>query len=99
MKKIEILVGHCLKAGTDVYEGDRLEVPKDLTQDHADALVRKRWARWIAAEPEQPKPEPPPVEKAESATVKHGDPEIETRDPETQGPLSRGRGRRKSGGR
>ena len=73
---IEITTGHCLGGvGNDVYPGQVLVAPKDLSIADARKKVRMGYARVI---PNAPEPRP--------TTVTHQDPVLESRDPETETP-------------
>jgi hypothetical protein len=73
---IEITTGHCLGGvGNDVYPGQVLVAPKDLSIADARKKVRMGYARVI---PNAPEPKP--------ATVTHQDPALESRDPDTEAP-------------
>jgi hypothetical protein len=89
---IEITTGHCLGGvGNDVYPGQLLVAPKDLSIADAWKKVRQGYARIVpnAVEsgpaPESSPPGPPPVT--------HGDPVVADRDPEFQAPDAARRGR------
>lgn len=75
--EIEITVGHCIGDGKlgDVYPGDRLTAPKQLSLSEARAKVRDRLAKLIDERLPGPR-----VEQAAPA-VESRDPIIEHRDP------------------
>jgi len=92
---IEITTGHCLGGeGNDVYPGQILVAPRDLSIADARKKVRMGYARVIPNAPD-PKTE----EKAGPAVVAHADPEVESRDPVTEPPKSTHRRRPRTGGR
>jgi hypothetical protein len=73
---IEITTGHCLGGeGNDVYPGQVLETPKDLSIADAMKKVRMGYARIVPNAPEPEEPSAP-------ASISHSDPAIESRDPE-----------------
>jgi len=96
---IEITTGHCLGGvGNDVYPGQVLVAPRDLSIADARKKVRMGYARIV---PNAPKPEPETKEMeelAEPAVVTHQDPALESRDPDMDAPTGR-RGRSRAGGR
>ena len=78
---IEITTGHCLGGeGNDVYPGQVLEAPKDLSIADALKKVRMGYARMI---PNAPAP----------ATIVNQDPVIDSRDPVTEPTEAKGRSR------
>jgi hypothetical protein len=80
---IEITTGHCLGGvGNDVYTGQVLVAPKDLSIADARKKVRMGYARVVpnAPEPESDK------KKSGATVVTHQDPAIESRDPDTEAP-------------
>jgi hypothetical protein len=92
---IEITTGHCLGGvGNDVYPGQVLVAPKDLSIAEARKKVRMGYARIVpnAREPEEIQ------EPAGPAVVTHQDPALESRDPDMDAPTGR-RGRSRAGGR
>ena len=94
---IEITTGHCLGGeGNDVYPGQVLVAPRDLSIADARKKVRMGYARVIPGEPE---PAHEPEEDAGPAVVAHADPDVESRDPVTKPPKSTRRRRSKTGGR
>ena len=94
---IEITTGHCLGGeGNDVYAGQVLVAPKDLSIADARKKVRMGYARVI---PNAPEPGSETKEEEAPAVVAHADPEVETRDPVTKPPKSTRRRRPKTGGR
>ena len=94
---IEITTGHCLGGeGNDVYPGQVLVAPKDLSIADARKKVRMGYARVI---PNAPEPGPETEEDAGPAAVAHADPDVESRDPVTKPPKSTRRRRPKTGGR
>jgi len=88
---IEITTGHCLGGeSNDVYPGDILEAPKDLSIADAMKKVRLGYARIIPNTPE------PVVESHDTSgptTITHQDPAIESRDPVTESPEGARKGR------
>ena len=91
---IEVTTGHCLGGeGNDVYPGQILVAPRDLSHSEALKKVRMGYARVI-----QSRPEAGPVAAAAAglAEVRHADPAPEDRDP--LAPEGR-RGRPRAGGR
>ena len=87
---IEITTGHCLGGeGNDVYPGQVLVAPKDISIADARKKVRMGYARVVSNAPE---PEPDAEEESGPAVVTHQDPAVETRDPVTDAPSGR-RGR------
>ena len=88
---IEITTGHCLGGvGNDVYPGEVLVAPKDLSIAEARKKVRMGYARIVSnAATEEP---------AGTAVVTHQDPAVESRDPDMDAPTGR-RGRSRAGGR
>ena len=94
---IEITTGHCLGGeGNDVYPGQVLVAPKDLSIADARKKVRMGYARVI---PNTPEPVPETEESYGPAIVTHQDPDAESRDPVTEPPRSPRRGRSRAGGR
>ena len=94
---IEITTGHCLGGeGNDVYPGQVLVAPKDLSIADARKKVRMGYARVI---PNAPEPGLESEEDTGAAVVAHADPEVESRDPVTKSPKSTRRRRSKTGGR
>jgi len=80
---IEITTGHCLGGeDNDVYPGQILVAPKDLSIADARKKVRMGYASVI---PNAPEPEPD-KKKSGAAIVTHQDPALETRDPDTEAP-------------
>ncbi len=77
---IEITTGHCLGGvGNDVYPGQVLVAPKDLSIADAWKKVRQDYARIVPNVAESgPDPESAPPGPA---PVTHGDPVIADRDP------------------
>ena len=83
---IEITTGHCLGGvGNDVYPGDVLEAPRDLSIEEARKKVRLGYARVIETNESAP-------------TIVTQNPVVESRDPEIETPIRR-RGRPRAGGR
>ena len=78
---IEITAGHCLGGvGNDVYPGQVLVAPRDLSIADAWKKIRMGYARIL---PNAPEPgSGPPQEAPGPAPVTHGDPVIASRDPE-----------------
>jgi len=75
--EIEITQGHCVGGDLgDVYPGDRLRAPAQLTIAEARAKVRDRLARLIDERLPAAAPAAPAAEVVETR-----DPAIETRDP------------------
>lgn len=69
--RIQILVGHCLGGeGRDVYPGDVLSAPGDISPEAAELKVRRGWARVIpnAIETRDPAPETRDPEVKEPAS-------------------------------
>jgi len=94
---IEITTGHCLGGeGNDVYPGQVLVAPRDLSIADARKKVRMGYARVIPCEPE---PATEAKEDAGPAVVAHADPDVEARDPDTKPPKNTRRRRPKAGGR
>lgn len=94
---IEITTGHCLGGeGNDVYPGQVLVAPKDLSIADARKKVRMGYARVI---PNAPEATAETEEDAGPAVVAHADPDLESRDPVTEPPKSTRRRRPKTGGR
>ena len=93
---IEITTGHCLGGvGNDVYPGEVLVAPEDLSIAEARKKVRMGYARIV---PNVPKPKPNTEEPAGPAIVTHQDPDAQKRDPDMDAPTTR-RGRSRAGGR
>jgi hypothetical protein len=95
---IEITTGHCLGGvGNDVYPGQVIEAPKDLSIAEAWKKVRIGYARIVpnAPEPGRASPEETPG----PAPVTHGDPVVATRDPVVDAPDLARRGRSRTGRR
>ena len=94
---IEITTGHCLGGvGNDVYPGEVLVAPEDLSIAEARKKVRMGYARVI---PNPPTDAGLEAEKASGpATVVTQDPAVESRDPEIEPPLEP-RGRPRAGRR
>jgi len=94
---IEITTGHCLGGeGNDVYPGQVLVAPKDLSMADARKKVRMGYARVI---PNAQEPAPKTKENSGPAVVTHEDPAVESRDPATKPPKSTRRRRSRTGGR
>jgi len=98
---IEITSGHCLGGeGNDVYPGQVLVAPRDLSIADARKKVRMGYARVI---PDAPEAGPEGTEAAGPAVVTHPDPAIESRDPDMEAPeappSAARRGRSRTGGR
>ena len=84
---IEITTGHCLGGeGNDVYPGQVLVAPKDLSIADAMKKVRMGYARVI---PNAPQPSLESEEKPEPTVVTHQDSAVESRDPVTEAPQGR----------
>jgi hypothetical protein len=93
---IEVTTGHCLGGeGNDVLPGQVLVAPKDMSIAEARKKVRMGYARVIPSVPEAG-PEAPAA--SGPATISHGDPATEDRDPDTLAPQGR-KGRPRAGGR
>ena len=93
---IEVTTGHCLGGeGNDVYPGQVLVAPKDLSIAEAWKKVRMGYARVI---PGAPQPGPDAVEASGPAIVANQDPATQSRDPDIQAPQGR-KGRPRAGGR
>ena len=94
---IEITTGHCLGGeGNDVYPGQVLQAPQQLSIADAWKKVRMGYARIVPNPPEGflgPEPSSGPM------ALSHGDPVIESRDPEVEAPDAAHRGRPRTGGR
>jgi len=94
---IEITTGHCLGGeGNDVYPGQVLVAPRDLSITDARKKVRMGYARAI---PNAPEPGPVSTEASGPALVTHQDPALESRDPVIEAPDVARRGRTRTGGR
>jgi len=94
---IEITTGHCLGGeGNDVFPGQVLVAPRDLSIADARKKVRMGYARVIPSEPE---PTSQTDEDAGPVVVAHADPDVESRDPDTKPPKTTRRRRPKTGGR
>jgi hypothetical protein len=95
---IEITTGHCLGGeGNDVYPGQVLVAPRDLSIAEARKKVRMGYAREI---PSTPKAGPVGTEAPGPAVVTHQDPAVESRDPASEeAPEAARRGRSRTGGR
>lgn len=95
---IEITSGHCLGGeGNDVYPGQVLEAPKNLSVADAWKKVRMGYARIVPNATEAvPAPESAPPG---ASPVIHGDPVPESRDPEVEAPDAARRGRTRAGRR
>ncbi len=84
---IEVVTGHCLGGeGNDVFPGQILVAPKDLSIADARKKVRMGYARII---PSVPKAVPEAPAASGTAAVSHRDPAPEDRDPDTQAPRKR----------
>lgn len=93
---IEVTTGHCLGGeGNDVFPGQILMAPMDLSIAEARKKVRMGYARVVPSVPEAG-PEAPAV--SGPATISHGDPTPENREPDTMAPQAR-KGRQQTGGR
>ena len=93
---IEVTTGHCLGGeGNDVFPGQILVAPRDLSIAEARKKVRMGYARVVPFVPEAG-PEAPAV--SGPAAIIHGDPIPENREPDTMAPQGRG-GRPRVGGR
>ena len=95
---IEITAGHCLGGeGNDVYPGQVLVAPRDISTVEARKKVRMGYARVI---PSAPKAGPVGTEAPGPAVVTHLDPALESRDPVIEeAPEAARRGRSRTGGR
>lgn len=81
---IEITTGHCLGGeGNDVYPGQVLVAPRDLSIIDARKKVRMGYARAI---PNAPEAGPESTEVPGPAVVTHQDPAVESRDPVIEAP-------------
>ncbi len=93
---IEVTTGHCLGGeGNDVFPGQILVAPRDLSIAEARKKVRMGYARVVPFVPEAG-PEAPAV--SGPAAINQGDPTPENREPDTMAPQGRG-GRPRAGGR
>ena len=93
---IEVTTGHCLGGeGNDVFPGQILVAPRDLSIAEARKKVRMGYARVVPSVPEAG-PEAPAA--SGPAAIKHGDPTPENRETDTMAPQGRG-GRPRAGGR
>ena len=93
---IEVTTGHCLGGeGNDVFPGQILMAPRDLSIAEARKKVRMGYARVVPSVPEAG-PEAPAV--SGPAAIIHGDPTPENREPDTMAPQAR-KGRQQTGGR
>jgi hypothetical protein len=93
---IEVTTGHCLGGeGNDVYPGQILVAPRDLSIAEARKKVRIGYARVI---PTAPEAGPQAAKACGPAVLSQRDPAVETRDPTIQAPQGR-RGRPRAGGR
>jgi len=93
---IEITTGHCLGGeGNDVYPGQVLVAPRDLSIADAKKKVRMGYARII---PNATDPGPDSLEASGPAVVTHQDLALDSRDPVIEAPEGR-RGRSRTGGR
>jgi hypothetical protein len=97
---LEITTGHCLGGeGNDVYPGQVLVAPKDLSIADAWKKVRMGYARVIPNALE-----PPAEDEPGTAIVTHQDPAVASRDPVIEAPgavapSEARRGRSRTGGR
>jgi len=81
---IEITSGHCLGGeGNDVYPGQVLVAPRDLSIADAWKKVRMGYARVT---PSAPGAGPDSTEAPGPAVVTHQDPGLESRDPVIEAP-------------
>ena len=87
---IEITTGHCLGGeGNDVYPGQVLVAPRDLSIAEARKKVRMGYARIVSNAP-NPEPETKGAKEAAGpAVVTHQDPALESRDPVIDAPEAR----------
>ncbi len=93
---IEVTTGHCLGGeGNDVFPGQVLVAPIDLSIADARKKVRMGYARVI---PSQPEVGPEAPEASGPAVLINPDPAPESRDPATLTPQKH-RGRQQTGGR
>ncbi len=91
---IEVTTGHCLGGeGNDVFPGQVLVAPRDISLAEALKKIRMGYARVIPFAPGAD-----PVAGAGPAEVRHADPAPEDRDPMTTTPEGR-KGRPRAGGR
>ncbi|MBK8164674.1 MAG: hypothetical protein IPK64_01795 [bacterium] len=93
---IEVTTGHCLGGeGNDVFPGQILVAPKDLSIAEARKKVRMGYARVV---PSVLEAGPEASAASGPAAISHGDPIPENRDPDTMAPQGRGI-RPRAGGR
>lgn len=93
---IEVTTGHCLGGeGNDVFPGQILVAPRDLSIAEARKKVRMGYARVVPTVPEAG-PEAPLASGL--AEVSHADPAFEDRDPTMSAPEGR-KSRPRAGGR
>ncbi len=93
---IEVTTGHCLGGeGNDVFPGQVLVAPMDLSIADARKKVRMGYARVI---PSQPEVGPEAPEASGPAVLSNPDPAPESRDPDTMAPQGH-RSRPRAGGR
>lgn len=98
MLTIEITTGHCLGGvGNDVYPGQVLVAPKDLSIADAWKKVRMGYARIVPNAAEAAAPQAPGPESSDEtpgpAPVTHGDPVVASRDPAVEAPDMARKGR------
>ena len=93
---IEVTTGHCLGGeGNDALPGQILVAQRDLSIADARKKVRIGYARVI---PSVPEAGPETLAVSGPATIIHGDPTPENREPDTMAPQGRG-SRPRAGGR
>jgi len=87
---IEITTGHCLGGeGNDVYPGQVLVAPRDLSITDARKKVRMGYARVIPSAPEVVEPLAAGLDSTEApgpTVITHQAPAIESRDPVIEAP-------------
>jgi len=98
---IEITTGHCLGGeGNDVYPGQVLVAPRDLSMADARKKVRMGYARIVSNAPNSEPETEEAEEPAGPAVVTHQDSTFESRDPIIEeAPVAARRGRSRTGGR
>jgi hypothetical protein len=101
---IEITTGHCLGGeGNDVYPGQVLVAPQDLSIAEARKKVRMGYARVIPNAPgavASPAAGSGSTEAPGPAVITHQEPALESRDPVIEeAPEAARRGRSRTGGR
>lgn len=86
--QVQVVTAFCLGAGRDVYEGEVLTTPRDLTVAAANVKISERMVKKIT-------PSKAVQVEAADPVVTHGDPSPETRAPRAQAHPRR-RGSRKT---